>query len=314
MLRAPSDEGPSLDALLAQGFVQLVGEARSDLGAVGEVRDPSLQRLGKQLRIRDLEIRRRGQPLRQLPVGLRGVGAARHILRVCGDEVFEVLDGLLAERRRGSLRDVQAQGRPRGRLDLAAGPRADDVHEQPVGPEHSLLHPGLRGPNISPLALMEDCQVALFEICVHVQNVLEHIGPTPRREGLLEGSLRGLLGVRHLMQDLTPHVSCKLRHLVVQPMHQGPVVQRREVRGALHVALVGLHDEQEVLLDEGLLRQQVLHGAPLLVLLHSYQRLHARDAQGDMQGVQHLRPLEAHGSVGDEASLHVVEDGASDVS
>mmetsp|Transcript_26093 Transcript_26093/g.66485 ORF Transcript_26093/g.66485 Transcript_26093/m.66485 type:complete len:220 (+) Transcript_26093:1212-1871(+) len=58
---------------------------------------------------------------------------------------------------------------------------------------------------------------------------------------------------------------------------------------------------------------EVLHCLLLLVGLNGDQRLDAGDAQGQVQRVEHLWPLQGHVAVRHQPRLHVVQDAAADV-
>mmetsp|Transcript_465 Transcript_465/g.1425 ORF Transcript_465/g.1425 Transcript_465/m.1425 type:complete len:832 (+) Transcript_465:994-3489(+) len=196
---------------------------------------------------------------------------------------------------------------------LAATPLADDVLQERVRPHDALLYARARGAHESPLPLVEDGEVHLLQVGIRVEHVLQHVWPASCSKGELEGPLRGLLRIGHLGEHLAADVRGQLRHLMVQPAHQRPMVEGSKVGRSLDVALVRLDDEQEVLLDQRLLGQEVRHGLPLLVRLHRRQRLRAGEAELHMQRMQELRPLQGHRAAGQGPGLHLLQQTAGDV-
>mmetsp|Transcript_29197 Transcript_29197/g.62066 ORF Transcript_29197/g.62066 Transcript_29197/m.62066 type:complete len:205 (+) Transcript_29197:1141-1755(+) len=91
------------------------------------------------------------------------------------------------------------------------------------------------------------------------------------------------------------------------------MVQGGKVCSPLDVTLVRLHNQQEMLLDERLLRQEVRHRLLLLVRLDGHQGLDASHTQGNVQGVEHLRPLESSFAINQQPCLQLVEDNPGDV-
>mmetsp|Transcript_59635 Transcript_59635/g.168012 ORF Transcript_59635/g.168012 Transcript_59635/m.168012 type:complete len:250 (-) Transcript_59635:200-949(-) len=224
---ATSDQRPGLHALLPERFVELVDEALRHLRAIGKVPDARLQGVREELRVGDLEVSGGRQALRELPMRLCRVRSPRDPLGVRGDEVLEVphgpLEAALLRRARHEADDAgHAAGA--GGPGRGPGPLADDLLQQAVRGEHALLDARARRADVGALPLVEDREVQLLEVGVHVEDVLEHVVPVPRDEGELEGHLRGALRVGHLLQHLATDVCGQLRHLVGQPILQRPVV------------------------------------------------------------------------------------------